>query len=191
MLYSPICCSIGNSSSSYRVWEPRSKKSGQTLFFQHPHLMKWDWDVATSWDGSHATHTAEAVTISHRNAPLAWLSTSDWAKKYAWGVVDSFGGVNLYNLSMTIPLHKIGDSYGQSLMGHMERCKVDPFYIKNVAAGLRGDWCWNSRIWIKTWRPSESFTGKFRCIWNPTNAPIDKGLQATFKQVLDMYNVWN
>lgn len=191
-IISPIQSSLVNSSSAYRVWEPKSKKNGgQTLFFQHPYLCKWDWDVAKAWDGSWAAHTEEAITISHRNAPLAWVSAHPWASKYAWGVVDSFGGVNLYNLSIPLPLHKMNQSCGEELMKYMSECRVDPFYIKNVQSGVNNKWQWNSRIWVKTWRPNESFTGKFRCIHNPNKGKIHPKLYQQFQHVLKMYDVWN
>lgn len=189
---SPISSPISSlTTSAFRAWEPRSKKAGQTLFCNHAFLMKWDWDTPRAWDGSHAGHTAEACTISSRQSPLAWMSANSWASQQAWAIVDSWGGVNAYCLSAPVPLHKLGDGQVDRLVGIMHRCHVDPFYIKNVLAGQQGHWQWCSRVWVKTWRPQELWTGRFREIWNPSNAGIKPALEAEFQKIMEMYNVFN
>lgn len=172
-------------SPKMRVWEPSSKKGGQTLFYHHPLLMKWDWDIPDP------AHSEEAVTIAAREEVVGILSTDPWARTHAWGLVDSWGGINAYMLSGIVPLHHLSEKQVMELKNSMTRNRVDPFYIKNVDAGFRGKWSWCSRVWLKTWRPEENWTGKYRCVLNPSETALNPKAVSEFKKILDLYSIFN
>ena len=190
---SPLACPIQGSqykSKAFRVWEPRNRKGGVTLFHHHPTLAKWDWDIPCSENGSHAGHAEDAVSLFSREAVYAYLSLSPWATNQAWGIVESWGGVNAYLLSRPLPLRNLSPRNAEFLKAQMAMCRVDPFYIKNIDPGIRGGWTWNSRVWPKTWR-TETWIGRFRNVWNPHKVPIHPQLWGEFQKVLKMYDVFN
>lgn len=186
-IISPISSKLTQEAASrWRKWEPRNKKKGATLFLHHPTLMKLDWDIPDP------AHSGEAVTITFRGEVMGILRTDRWARKHAWGLVASYGGVNAYLLSMEAPLYSRQPRpsiWVRRLEKRLDLMKVDPFYIKNIRAGVSGRWSWCSRVWPKGWRPGENWTGAPLGICNPQGACILPSLMAEYEHILECYRV--
>lgn len=191
VIQSPIASSLR--AGHQPDWRGLREQGKETLFWNHPPLMKWDFDLFEN-NGRSTGHEAYKTTITDREEPRQIIAAHPWARNHVWAFFDSWGGVNAYCLTQPMSLGRLSEAEIAHLIQVMRECRVDPTYIMNLVNLQLNPWDWCSRVWKKPWRLGEEYVGILKYYWGLEEEilnSIDRHLEKTLWDIVGMYDVHN